>query len=105
LASAGVALAAARGRSADRLLAALRAGDPIIIGRIEDGRVVVDLRTVPPRLDDDLSLAIGQALAGDPPRPWPSSSGRPVISITARRRCCGRSPASMPIGCRRSGDA
>ena len=46
LPSFGLAVAA---RSADRLLAALRGGDPAVLGRIEDGRVVLDLRTVDPR--------------------------------------------------------
>jgi L-seryl-tRNA(Ser) seleniumtransferase len=46
----GVALA---GRSAARLLAELRRGTPCIVGRIEDGRVVLDLRTVlDERLDE-----------------------------------------------------
>jgi L-seryl-tRNA(Ser) seleniumtransferase len=61
LPSVGVAL---RHRSAQRLLAALRAGDPIVIGRIEDGRVMLDLRTVGPEADEDLGSAIEQALAG-----------------------------------------
>jgi L-seryl-tRNA(Ser) seleniumtransferase len=49
------------GRSPDRLLANLRRGHPAVIGRIEDGRVVIDLRTVPPARDDDLAAAIGAA--------------------------------------------
>jgi L-seryl-tRNA(Ser) seleniumtransferase len=56
----GVAIAA---RSADRFLAALRQGDPIVIGRIEDGRVVLDLRTVEPARDGELAAAVTQALA------------------------------------------
>jgi L-seryl-tRNA(Ser) seleniumtransferase len=59
LPSFGLALEA---RSADRLLAALRAGDPAIVGRIEDGRVVLDLRTVDPASDDDLAAALDAAL-------------------------------------------
>jgi len=50
-------------RSAERLLAALRGGDPAVLGRIEDGRVVLDLRTVDPRADDELAAALGDALA------------------------------------------
>jgi L-seryl-tRNA(Ser) seleniumtransferase len=60
LPSVGVAL---RHPSAQRLLGSLRAGDPIVIGRIEDGRVVLDLRTVEPRRDAGLGSAIEQALA------------------------------------------
>jgi L-seryl-tRNA(Ser) seleniumtransferase len=59
-------------RSADRLLAALRAGDPAVLARVEDGRVVLDLRTVDPAADDELAEALAAALpagprsAGDP---------------------------------------
>ena len=45
------------GRGADRRLAALRTGDPAIIGRVADGHVLLDLRTVDPA--DDLRLAAG----------------------------------------------
>jgi L-seryl-tRNA(Ser) seleniumtransferase len=61
LPSFGLAL---RARSADRLLAALRHGHRPVIGRIEDGRVVIDLRTVPPARDDDLAAAIDTAIGG-----------------------------------------
>jgi L-seryl-tRNA(Ser) seleniumtransferase len=59
LPSFGVALAA---RSASRTLAALRRGDPSVIGRIADGRVVLDLRTVDPDDDERLAAAIARAL-------------------------------------------
>jgi L-seryl-tRNA(Ser) seleniumtransferase len=65
----GLAVAA---RSAGRLQAALRAGEPAVVGRIEDGRLLLDLRTVDPRADDDLAGALGRALgvaAGVPPAP------------------------------------
>jgi len=62
LPSFGLALAA---RSADRLLAALRGADPAVVGRVEDGRVVLDLRTVEPSADDELALAVLGALAAD----------------------------------------
>jgi L-seryl-tRNA(Ser) seleniumtransferase len=64
LASAGIAVAA-RGRGSaatDRLLAALRHGTPIVIGRIEDGAVVLDLRTVEPGRDADLADAVRRAI-------------------------------------------
>ena len=62
LPSFGLALAT---RSADRLLAALRGADPAVVGRIEGGRVVLDLRTVEPSVDDVLALAVLGALAAD----------------------------------------
>jgi L-seryl-tRNA(Ser) seleniumtransferase len=60
LPSFGIALAA---RSADRLLVALRAGEPPVVGRIEDGRVVLDLRTVDRSSDATLAAAVQRALA------------------------------------------
>jgi L-seryl-tRNA(Ser) seleniumtransferase len=47
---------------ADRLLAALRRGSPCVVGRIADGSVVLDLRTVEPDRDDDLATAISRAI-------------------------------------------
>jgi L-seryl-tRNA(Ser) seleniumtransferase len=66
LPSFGIALA---GRSADKLLAALRRGSPSVIGRIEAGRVILDLRTVDPGLDAELAAAVTAAINGAPPRP------------------------------------
>ncbi len=60
LPSIGLALAA---RSANRLLAALREGDPIIVGRIVDDRVALDLRTVDPAQDEALATAVERAFA------------------------------------------
>jgi L-seryl-tRNA(Ser) seleniumtransferase len=54
---------AVAGRSADRLLAALRSGEPPVIGRIESGEVLLDLRTVPPEQDQALLRAVRRALA------------------------------------------
>ena len=62
LPSAGLALAGGR-RSATRVLAALRQGTPIVVGRIEADRVVLDMRTVKPALDGDLAAAVERALA------------------------------------------
>ena len=59
LPSFGLALAA---RPAERLLAILRVGEPAVVGRIEDGRVVLDLRSVDPAADDELSAAVTRAL-------------------------------------------
>jgi len=61
LPSFGIALS---GRSADRLLAALRRGSPPVVGRIDDGRAILDLRTVDPGLDGELSTAILAAMGG-----------------------------------------
>ena len=55
----GVALP---GRSADRLLARLRTGEPCIVGRIADGAVILDLRTVDPADDPRLHAAVLAAL-------------------------------------------
>jgi L-seryl-tRNA(Ser) seleniumtransferase len=44
--------------SADELSARLRASDPPVIARVEDGRVLLDLRTVFPRQDANLATAI-----------------------------------------------
>ena len=54
---------AIRARSADRVAAALRHAEPPVIGRIEDGRVILDLRTVDPAQDGDLSVSVDRALA------------------------------------------
>ncbi len=58
LPSFGLAL---RGGSADRTLAALRQGSPAVVGRIEGGRVILDLRTVDPGRDAELEAAISAA--------------------------------------------
>jgi len=64
LPSRGVALP--RYGPAQGQLAALRGGDPIVIGRVEDDAVVLDLRTVEPERDTELAGAIGRALAARP---------------------------------------
>jgi L-seryl-tRNA(Ser) seleniumtransferase len=56
----GLALA---GGSTERLLARLRAGDPAVVGRIADGAVRLDLRTVAPSDDWRLRVAVAAALA------------------------------------------
>ena len=50
-------------RGAAHLLERLRAGEPPVIARIEDGRVVLDPRTVLPDEDDALLRALRAALA------------------------------------------
>ena len=51
------------GHSADEIATRLRGGDPPIIARVEEGRVLLDLRTVFPEQDDCMVKAL-QALAG-----------------------------------------
>ena len=53
--------------SPDRLLGALRRGAPAVIGRIVDGAVVLDLRTVDPDDDPILPVAIRAAMGGRSP--------------------------------------
>jgi L-seryl-tRNA(Ser) seleniumtransferase len=48
------------GRSANELSTALRASDPPIVVRVEDGRVLLDLRTVFPEQDEMLAAALQQ---------------------------------------------
>ena len=52
----------APGRSLDQLLAGLRTGSPAVIGRIERGQALFDLRTVDPADDDRLATALVSAL-------------------------------------------
>lgn len=59
IASAAVALSG----NADQLDARLRAGEPPIVGRIVDGRVVLDVRTVQPAVDEELATLVERALA------------------------------------------
>jgi L-seryl-tRNA(Ser) seleniumtransferase len=57
----GVALAL---RSPDRVVAELRRGSPCVIARVEDGRVILDLRTVREDWLDELPGAIATAVEG-----------------------------------------
>lgn len=52
-----VALAPAR-LSVDQLARQLRLGSPAVVGRVKDGRLLLDLRSVPPRLDRQLVAAV-----------------------------------------------
>jgi L-seryl-tRNA(Ser) seleniumtransferase len=51
-----------RAGPADRVLARLRQGQPAVIGRIADGAVLLDLRTVAPSHDDRLRAALVEVL-------------------------------------------
>jgi L-seryl-tRNA(Ser) seleniumtransferase len=50
------------------VLARLRAGEPPVVARAERGRVVLDLRTVPPEQDEVVARALAAAL-GPPAGP------------------------------------
>ena len=50
------------GIEAERLASSLRQGDPAVVARIEDGAVLVDLRTVPPEEDALLGLSLRRAI-------------------------------------------
>lgn len=56
------------GPSPDRMLAALRAASPAVIGRIVDNEVVLDLRTVDPGDDQQLADALLAAIEGQSAR-------------------------------------
>jgi len=62
LPSCGLALDLRSGAATTRLLAALRAGQPAVLGRIDAGRVVLDLRAVDPADDAELAGALAAAL-------------------------------------------
>ena len=47
-----------QGRSADELAARLRAGEPPIVARVEEGRVLLDFRTVFPEQDEMVARAL-----------------------------------------------
>ncbi len=50
----GVSLPSAALALPERYAAALRAGDPAVLGRLEQGRCLLDLRALPPEADDTL---------------------------------------------------
>ena len=55
--------------------ACLRASEPAVIGRIEDGRVCLDLRTVQPEQDDALADVLIRLLAGEATAPHAHADG------------------------------
>ena len=60
LPSFGLALAV---QSANRVLGRLRTGEPAVVARIADGRVLLDLRTVEPNHDPALVAAVRAAIS------------------------------------------
>lgn len=47
----------------ERLAAPLRTGSPAVVGRVERGRCLLDLRCIPPGRDDDVATAVAAARA------------------------------------------
>jgi L-seryl-tRNA(Ser) seleniumtransferase len=62
------------------VLARLRAGDPPVVARAERGRVVLDLRTVPPEQDAQLAGALAAALGSPGVGAGPAAPGIPGTS-------------------------
>ncbi len=54
----GVALPSAAVSLPERLAVPLRTGEPAVVGRIEGGRLLLDLRAVPPERDGDVTRAV-----------------------------------------------
>jgi L-seryl-tRNA(Ser) seleniumtransferase len=57
----GLVLRSAAVSLPERLHGRIRLGDPAVVGRIESGRLLLDLRAVPPDLDEDLYAAVTSA--------------------------------------------
>jgi L-seryl-tRNA(Ser) seleniumtransferase len=71
-------------QGADARMAALRAGDPPVIARVEAGRIVVDLRTVPPEQDGVVLAALRSALGATATGPLPGAGHRAAGEADAR---------------------
>jgi L-seryl-tRNA(Ser) seleniumtransferase len=48
-------------RDAEERARLLRCGEPAVVGRIAGGRLLLDLRTIPPERDEDLVRAVLRA--------------------------------------------
>ncbi|HJW64481.1 MAG TPA: L-seryl-tRNA(Sec) selenium transferase, partial [Actinomycetes bacterium] len=59
------------------VLARLRAGEPPVVARVERGRVVLDLRTVPPDQDEVVARALAAALGPPAGRAGPPAPSGP----------------------------
>ena len=59
----GVPLESVAVRLSDTFAAPLRLGRPAVVGRVERGALLLDLRSVPPELDPDVEIAV-RAVAG-----------------------------------------
>ncbi|MCT9929700.1 L-seryl-tRNA(Sec) selenium transferase [Planotetraspora sp. A-T 1434] len=60
----GVTLPSAAVSLPERLAVSLRTGDPAVVGRVEGGRLLLDLRAVPPEWDGDVVKAVLAAVLG-----------------------------------------
>jgi L-seryl-tRNA(Ser) seleniumtransferase len=60
----GRAPLSAAAREAARFAAPLRQRDPAVVGRLERGRLLLDMRSVPPELDDALCAAVAAVATG-----------------------------------------
>ncbi|MEZ0074272.1 L-seryl-tRNA(Sec) selenium transferase [Planotetraspora sp. GP83] len=60
----GVTLPSAAVSLPERLAVPLRTGDPSVVGRVEGGRLLLDLRAVPPERDGDVVKAVLAAVLG-----------------------------------------
>jgi L-seryl-tRNA(Ser) seleniumtransferase len=72
-----VALTPAK-RSVDDLAAALRTGTPAVMGRIREGKLLLDLRAVPPSADQELVTAVSAIDKAPPPLPDPVAPETPA---------------------------
>jgi L-seryl-tRNA(Ser) seleniumtransferase len=63
----GVVLPSAAVRLPEWFAAPLRVGEPSVVGRVEHGVCLLDLRSVPAAADDDLAAAVLTVWAGGPP--------------------------------------
>ncbi|WP_308282489.1 L-seryl-tRNA(Sec) selenium transferase [Pseudonocardia nigra] len=61
----GVTLPSAAVALPERFAAALRAGDPAVLGRLEHGRCLLDLRALTPEADEELAAAVLKAHHAD----------------------------------------
>ena len=59
----GVTLPSAAVALPERVAAPLRAGEPAVLGRLEHGRCLLDLRALPPDADDSVAAAVVAAAA------------------------------------------
>ncbi len=82
----------------------LRGGDPAVVGRVESGRLLLDLRAVEPACDDDIHAAVTAAGAGRQ-EPWPPADGAvaagppplpTALPISARPPIPAEPPAPSP---------
>ena len=60
----GVTLPSAAVALPERYATALRTGQPAVLGRLEGGRCLLDLRAIPPEHDDQLYAAVRAAIRG-----------------------------------------